>query len=117
VEHGDRGLAPCHAALPPEMLFCRRTPRRQGLNAVGHDDRDVARRHLPLCRMAADVYSRNFWFVHLFFENQRKNIKKFDLHKKQIKISKKPKQTSSSANQNYKILRFANSNNVFFRWI
>jgi hypothetical protein len=34
--HGGRGLPPCHAALPPEVLSCRRTPRRQVLNAVRH---------------------------------------------------------------------------------
>jgi hypothetical protein len=42
VAHGGRGLAPCHAALPLEVLSCRRTPRRQGLNTVGHGDKDAA---------------------------------------------------------------------------
>jgi hypothetical protein len=44
------------------MLSCRRTPWRQGLNAVGHDGRDAA----------AVAHISRIWFVHLFFENQRK---------------------------------------------
>jgi hypothetical protein len=65
VAHDARGLAPCHATLPPDVLSCRRSPRRQRLNAVG------------CCRRGVrwQMYiSRNFLFVHLFYENQRKNI-------------------------------------------
>jgi hypothetical protein len=71
ARHSDRVLAPCHVVLPREMLSYHRTPRWQGLNAdmVAGSWRCGVRRQMYI--------SRNFWFVHLFFENHEKNIKKF----------------------------------------
>jgi hypothetical protein len=69
---GGRVLALCRAALPPEVLSCRRAPCRQGLNAVGHGGRN-----LPPWGMASDIYFSKFLFRPFIFENQSKiNIKK-----------------------------------------
>jgi hypothetical protein len=60
VALAGRVLAPCRAALPPEVLSCRRH----------------ATRRQPWQQM---YISQIFWFVHLFFENQRRKyiLKKF----------------------------------------
>jgi hypothetical protein len=55
-------------ALSPEVLSCRRVPRRQGLNAVGHGDRN-----LPLWVMTPDVYFSNFLIRPFIFRKSKQN--------------------------------------------
>jgi hypothetical protein len=71
VALGGRVLASCCAALPPEVLSCRRAPWRQGLNTVGHGGRNV-----PPWGMTLDVYLSKFLVRPFIFRKQSKiNIK------------------------------------------
>jgi hypothetical protein len=77
---GGRVLAPRRAAPPPEVLSCRRAPRRQGLNAVGYGGRN-----LPSWGMAPDVYFSNFLIRPFIFRKSRQNkYKKIPVTKKMI---------------------------------
>jgi hypothetical protein len=55
-------LAPCHAALPPEVLSCRRAPWRERLNTVEDDGKN-----LPPCGMVPDVYFSKFFVQPFIF--------------------------------------------------
>jgi hypothetical protein len=73
VALGGTVLAPCRAALPPEVLSCRRAPRRMGLNAVGHGSRN-----LPPRGTVPDVYFPKFLVRPFIFQkSKQKMYKKF----------------------------------------
>jgi hypothetical protein len=83
VALGSRVLALCRAALPPEVLSCRRTPQRQELNAVGNGDgnRDTAAmrhgsRYLPPWGKTTYVYFSKFLVRPFIFQKSKKNYKK-----------------------------------------
>jgi hypothetical protein len=72
-----RVLAPCRTALPLEVLSCRRTPRHQGLNVVGHGGRDAA--HDGRFLLPWGLASPSKFSIHPFiFQKSKKYIyKKF----------------------------------------
>jgi hypothetical protein len=62
-------------ALRPEVLSCRRTPWRQGLNAVGHGGRDAAALGYDGRCIFLEIFGSSIYFLKIK-EKIYKNSKK-----------------------------------------